>query len=133
MECLFCKIINGEIPSVKIWEDERSFAFLDINPVNHGHTLIIPKKHYEDVFAMDDENYSALFKAAKMLSAPIQKAICSKRVGIVVEGFLIPHAHVHLIPINTGKEIRFNKVKPASKEELEAIASKIRKEIKQIS
>jgi histidine triad (HIT) family protein len=130
-DCLFCKIINGDIPSVRIWEDESVFAFLDINPVNPGHTLVIPKTHQEDVFDIADEEYSSLFNSAKKLGRAVKKAMGSKRVGIVVEGFLIPHAHIHLIPINAGNELHSQKTKRATQEELERAAIRIRQEIKQ--
>jgi histidine triad (HIT) family protein len=129
MDCLFCKIIDGKIPSVKIWEDDGFFAFLDINPVNTGHTLVIPKTHHDDIFDMDEDTYSSLFKAARKLGRAVKKAMGSKRVGIVVEGFLIPHVHIHLIPINAGNELHTQKQKRVGSEELERIAEKIRNQI----
>lgn len=125
-DCIFCKIAKGEIPSTKLWEDERFFAFLDINPINPGHALVIPKKHEDNVFDLDEETYSGLFLTAKRLSEPIQKAVGSKRVGVIIEGFLVHHAHVHLVPINSGNELDPSRAKKASPEELEEIARKVR-------
>jgi histidine triad (HIT) family protein len=130
MDCLFCKIIEGKIPAVKVYEDERFLAFLDINPVNPGHTLVIPKSHQDEVFAMDEEEYTALFRTARELANAVKKAMGSKRVGIIVEGFLIPHAHVHLVPINAGNELHHQNMDRASRDELEGTAEKIRQEIK---
>jgi histidine triad (HIT) family protein len=130
MECLFCKIIEGKIPSVKIWENELFLAFLDINPVNPGHTLLVPKTHHDDVFDIDADEYGALFKAAKKLSVSLRKAMGSKRVGLVVEGFLVPHAHIHLIPINAENELHSHRAKRTSPDELEGIAARIKQEIK---
>ena len=103
-DCIFCKIAKGEIPSSKIWEDEDHLAFLDINPVNPGHTLIIPKNHVDSVFDMAENDYSKLFMAAKKLSSPLKNAMEAKRVGVIIEGFLVPHAHVHLVPLNRMSE-----------------------------
>jgi histidine triad (HIT) family protein len=129
MDCIFCKISEGKIPCAKIWEDERFLAFLDINPINPGHTLIIPKKHDEAVFGMDGDAYSALFSAARKLSAPLQKASGAKRIGMIVEGFLVPHAHLHLVPLNAGGELDFRRAKKAAPSELAAMAAKIRDEL----
>lgn len=125
-DCIFCKIAKGEIPSTKVWEDEGYFAFLDINPINPGHTLLIPKKHEDSVFDMDDESYSGLFQAAKKLSGPLQKAADSKRVGVIIEGFAVHHAHVHLVPLHNAGELDFSRAEKASPEELEEIAKRIR-------
>ncbi len=130
--CIFCKIIKGKIQSSKIWEDYEYFAFLDIRPVNPGHTLIVPKKHVDNIFDLDQRTYSGLFAAAQMLSKPIQQANNSKRIGMVVEGFLVPHAHLHLVPLNHGGDISFAKTTKPTIEELERIAEKIRVQIKQI-
>lgn len=129
-DCIFCKIIAGEIPSAKLWEDERFFAFLDINPVNPGHTLLIPKEHVDYLFDVEDPLYSELFKAAKAVSRPLQKAMMSQRVGVVVEGLLVPHVHIHLIPINAPGELDAGRAARMEPEELGRIADRIRGEIK---
>lgn len=97
-ECIFCKIIKGEIPSVKIYEDDEVLAFLDIKPVNHGHTLIIPKKHYEKMETAPNEIVSAVFINAKKLMNVIKEAMSADFVALSVVGIDVPHFHVHLIP-----------------------------------
>jgi histidine triad (HIT) family protein len=129
MDCLFCKIIEGKIPAAKVYEDDVVLAFLDINPVNPGHTLLIPKSHHDEVFGMEDEEYESLFRAAKKLAPAVKKAMGSKRVGLVVEGFLIPHAHLHLIPINSGNELHSQRTGKPGNDELERTADRIRKEV----
>lgn len=125
--CLFCKIIAGEIPSHKIYEDEDFFAFLDINPINIGHTLLIPKEHYDNIFTMPEGLYEKIWSKAKELAPAIQKAADSKRVGIIIEGFAVPHVHIHLVPINVGNELDPHNQKPAKPEELAAMAEKIKR------
>jgi len=127
--CSFCAIINRKVHTPKIWEDHEFLAFLDCNPVNSGHTLIIPKRHVEYVFAMEDKLYLRMFKIAKELSNPIKNAMHSKRIGIVVEGFGVPHAHIHLVPINKGHELSPSRARTATKRELEQVAEKIKQQI----
>ncbi|MBU0533119.1 HIT family protein [Candidatus Micrarchaeota archaeon] len=124
--CIFCKIKDGEIPSAKVWENENFFAFLDINPVNPGHTLLIPKKHVDYLFELDDGVYHELFKAAKEVSVPLKRAVGAKRIGVVVEGFLVPHVHIHLIPINGPGELDAKRAGKADPNELTAIAERIK-------
>lgn len=126
MDCIFCKISRGEIPSAKLFEDDQVFAFLDINPINPGHALVIPKKHVEDVFESEPALYSRLFGSARELSAPIRKATGAKRIGVIVEGFLVHHAHIHLVPINSGGELDFRRARKADGSELERMAAKIK-------
>lgn len=125
-DCIFCKIGGGKIPSAKIIEDGCFIAFLDINPINPGHTLIIPKKHVESVFAMGHEEYAALFELSRKLSGPLLKATGAKRIGVIVEGFLVPHAHVHLVPLNKGGDLSFSRAKKAGADELAEMSSRIR-------
>lgn len=124
MASIFTKIIHGEIPCHKVAESEDYFAFLDINPWSEGHTLVIPKKEIDYIFDLDDETYDGLMKFSKKVAAAIDKAISCKRVGIVVEGLEVPHAHVHLIPII--KRLIPKERPKASHEELAKIAEKIR-------
>ncbi len=130
--CIFCEIARGEIDSAKIYEDEKFFAFLDMKPINPGHTLLVPKKHIDNIFDIEEPLYSELFQTAKKLSQPIKNAMKSRRVGISVEGFGVPHTHVHLIPINRGYELDPNKAKSATPEELNEAAEIIKEEIKKI-
>ncbi len=127
MDCLFCKIADKKIPASMVYEDGRILAFLDINPVNAGHTLVIPKSHHDELFSMDEEEYALLMKTARTLARALKKAMGSKRVGMVVEGFLVPHAHVHLVPINAGNELHSQRTHAVSPDELKATADKIRK------
>ncbi|MDD5503483.1 MAG: HIT family protein [Candidatus Thermoplasmatota archaeon] len=128
-ECIFCKIINGELPSHKIWEDENFLAFMDIYPVQQGHVLLVPKAHSDYVFSMEDKEYAEIFKRAKALSEPVRRATGARRIGIGVEGLSVPHVHIHIIPVNNINDIDPCKAKKANPEELAKIAEKIRKEI----
>jgi len=128
MATIFTKIITGEIPSYKIAEDDKYYAFLDINPLSKGHTLVIPKKETDNIFDLDDETYMGLFLFAKKIAKAIEKTISCKKVGITVIGLEVPHAHVHLIPINGIYDIDFSKPKlKLTSDELLAIASRIAK------
>ncbi|RKR15086.1 histidine triad (HIT) family protein [Maribacter vaceletii] len=129
MPTIFTKIINKEIPCFKIAEDENFFAFLDINPNAEGHTLCIPKKEVDKIMDLDEETYMGLMTFSRKVGKAIEAALDCKRVGITVIGLEVPHAHVHLIPLNEMKEATFqNKVKLTT-EEFEAIATKIRAKI----
>jgi histidine triad (HIT) family protein len=127
MASIFTKIINGEIPCYKIAEDENYFAFLDINPLAKGHTLVIPKKEIDYIFDIDDTTHAGLWNFAKRISHAIEKAVPCKRIGIAVIGLEVPHAHIHLIPINNVGDMNFARPKlQLSKEEFEETAKKIR-------
>lgn len=124
--CIFCQILKGSAPAHKIWENENFFAFLDVNPVNPGHTMIIPKHHLDYVFDLEEPLYSELFKVAKELSEPIQRAMEASRIGVVIEGFGVSHLHVHLVPINKVNELDPTRAKRATMEELAQIADRIK-------
>lgn len=125
MSTIFTKIINGEIPSYKVAEDDHFLAFLDVNPNAKGHTLCIPKKEVNKLFDMDDEAYLGLMQFSKKVAAGLEKTIPCKRIGMAVIGLEVPHAHVHLIPLNEMDEMRFqNKVK-LTHEAFEALAKSI--------
>ena len=128
-DCIFCKIIAREVPSHIVWENDLILAFLTIRPVNPGHLLIIPKEHVDSVFALPRARYEELFGAARALSTPLQHAMGSIRVGMVVEGFGVPHAHLHLVPINGLHELDSKREEDASPEELVKTAEKIKREI----
>jgi len=126
MSSIFTKIVNGEIPAYKITEDENYLAFLDVNPNAKGHTLCIPKKEIDKIFDMEEEEYLGLMKFSRKVSKALEKTVSCKRIGMSVIGLEVPHAHVHLIPLNEMDEIRFqNKVK-LTKEEFEELAAKIK-------
>lgn len=131
MPTIFSRIVAGEIPCYKIAEDEKHFAFLDINPLAKGHTLVIPKAEGDYLFEMDDEAYLSLQLFAKKVAKAIEKAIPCKRVGIAVMGLEVPHTHIHLIPINKESDMIISNPKlqlPA--EDMQAIADAIAAEIK---
>nr|WP_154781489.1 HIT family protein [Flavobacterium sp. LC2016-13] len=122
---IFTKIVNGEIPSYKIAEDENYLAFLDVNPNAKGHTLCISKQEINKIFDMDDELYLGLMKFSKKIAIALEKTVPCKRVGMAVVGLEVPHAHVHLIPLNEMDEMRFHNKVSLSKEEFEALAKSI--------
>ncbi|MEZ5081904.1 MAG: HIT family protein [Bacteroidales bacterium] len=127
MATIFTKIIQGEIPSYKIAEDENYFAFLDINPLSIGHTLVIPKQEVDYIFDLKDEIYQGLLLFAKKVGKAIEATIECKRLGLVVYGLDVPHVHIHLIPLKgIGNEINFSNPKvKMGKEEFIELAGKI--------
>jgi len=125
-DCLFCKIIKKELPSYKIWENENFLAFLDINPINPGHTILISKKHFNHIFDLEEPLYSEMFKIVKQLSKVLKRAIKSKRIGLLVESFAVSHAHIHLVPINKENELNSGRAKKGDPKELSKIAENIR-------
>jgi histidine triad (HIT) family protein len=128
MASIFSKIIKREIPSYTVAENEFCFAFLDINPLKAGHTLIVPKKEVDYLFDLDKNDYQELNEFSRLVAIAIKKTISCKRVAVVVLGFEVPHAHIHLIPIDNEDEINFsNKRVKLSKDEMAKIASEISK------
>lgn len=107
MASLFSRIAAGEIPSYKVAEDEKHFAFLDINPVHPGHVLVIPRKEVDYIFDLTDEELSELMVFAKRVAKALKKAVPCKKVGVTVIGLDVPHTHVHLVPMNTGADMNF--------------------------
>lgn len=103
--CVFCEIVAGRIPSYKVWEDRDFIAFLDIKPIRPGHILLVPREHYDAVFDMPAELYDRTFQVARNLAGPLGKNFGVPRVGIVVEGFGVAHAHVHLVPISEAGQL----------------------------
>ena len=130
MASLFTKIINREIPGHIVAEDDRYIAFLDINPLVIGHTLVVPKKEVDYIFDLDDETLSGLQLFSKRVARAIGKSFRCKRVGVAVIGLEVPHTHVHLVPMNSMDDLNFTrpKLKP-SKEELSEAAARIREAI----
>lgn len=127
METIFTRIIKGEIPCYKIAEDERFFAFLDINPLMGGHTLVVPKKHTSYIFDMEDKELGEMMIFAKKVAKAVEQAIPCKRIGVAVIGLEVPHTHIHLVPISEENDINFRKAsRPQfSKEEMQEMADKI--------
>lgn len=131
MASIFSRIVAGEIPSYKIAEDERYYAFLDINPVAIGHTLVIPKHEVDYIFDLDDDELAGLMVFAKRVAAAIKEAIPCVKVGVTVLGLEVPHAHVHLVPLNKESDMNFSHKKltlPA--EQMQEICNKISAQFK---
>lgn len=126
MDSIFTKIIKGEIPSYKIAENESFYAFLDINPNAKGHTLVIPKKQVDKLFDLDATTYTGLFNYSRKIAAAIEKVVPCDRIGLTVIGLEVPHAHVHLIPLNSMLDASFSKPKvQMTSEEFIALAKEI--------
>jgi histidine triad (HIT) family protein len=126
MASIFTRIINGEIPSYKVAENDNYFAFLDIRPLARGHTLVVPKRETDYIFDLDDELLAGMIVFAKRVGLAIEKVVPCKRMGMTVLGLEVPHAHIHLVPINSVYDIDFKK--PAvemSDEELSDLAARI--------
>ena len=131
MASIFSRIVAGEIPSYKIAEDENYYAFLDINPVAPGHTLVIPKHEVDYIFDLDDEEYAGLMAFAKRVATAIKEAIPCVKVGVTVLGLEVPHAHVHLVPLQKESDMNFFRQKltlPA--DEMQEICKKINEKFK---
>lgn len=129
MASIFTKIIQGEIPSHKIYEDENYYAFLDISPVQKGHTLVVPKVEIDDMFELEDETLAGLYILAKKISKAIKSEFPCNRIGHAVIGLEVPHAHMHLIPINGMHDMNFGTKLNLSQDELADIAKRIRKHL----
>lgn len=126
---IFTKIISGEIPSYKIAENNQFYAFLDINPNAKGHTLVVPKREVNKLFELDSKEYSDLMEYARKIAIALEKAIPCKRIGMAVIGLEVPHAHVHLIPLQAMEDIQFNKKVTLKPEEFEQLAKLVAAEL----
>jgi len=130
MATIFTKIIRGEIPCYKVAENEKYFAFLDINPLMAGHTLVVPKKETDYIFDLADDDLSGFMLFSKKVALGIEKAIPCARIGVAVVGLEVPHAHIHLVPINTISDLNFRNPKlKMTPEEFEKIALKISEKV----
>ena len=131
MTTVFTRIIRGEIPCYKIAEDDRYFAFLDINPLMAGHTLVVPKAETDYIFDLNDNDLSGLILFSKKVALAIEKAIPCARIGVAVLGLEVPHAHIHLVPMNTMADINFKNPKlKFTPEEFAKIAKRISEKVK---
>lgn len=131
MSSIFSKIITGEIPAWKVAEDERFFAFLDISPLSEGHTLVVPKKEIDYIFDLDEETYLDLMHFSKKVARAIENSVTCKRIGIAVVGLEVPHAHIHLIPINKPGDTDFSKPRvKLNPEQFKSLAEKINSEFR---
>lgn len=130
METIFTKIINGEIPSFKIAENDQFFAFLDISPIAVGHTLVVPKIQNDYIFNLEDQLLADLIIFAKKIAIAIEKHVSCKRIGIAVIGLEVPHTHIHLVPINSVGDIDFKKERvQLSSDEMSTLAKNIAKSV----
>ena len=130
MATIFTKIINGEIPCYKIAEDNRFFAFLDINPLAKGHTLIVPRQETDYIFDMNSEDLAAMMIFAQKVAKAVEKIVSCKRIGVAVLGLEVPHAHIHLVPINSENDISFSKPRvKLTTDEFMALAEDISREL----
>jgi len=126
MSSIFTKIVNGELPCYKIAETEDFLAFLDVNPNTKGHTLCIPKKEVDKIFDLDEAAYNALMSFSRRIALALKKVVPCKRIGLSVIGLEVPHAHVHLIPLQSMEDARFTQKVKLSPEEFEALAEAIK-------
>ncbi len=130
MATIFSRIVNGEIPCYKVAETDKYLAFLDVFPLAKGHTLVIPKKEVDYIFDLPDEELAGLQLFSKKIALAMGKAIPCKRIGVAVIGLEVPHAHIHLVPLNNVNDINFSRPKLSfSKEEMEEAANKIREKL----
>ena len=129
MATIFTRIIRGEIPTVRILEDERFFAFLDIRPINPGHALVVPKLETDSLWDVPADQLAGMLPFAQKVAKAIQAATGCRRVGVLVAGFEVPHAHVHLVPIEGEGELTFSRARPARPEDLQAIGQRIREKL----
>ena len=128
MSSVFSKIITGDVPAYKVLENENFLAFLDISPLAKGHVLVIPKKETDYLFDITSDEYLELWKFAQQVAKAMEKVIECKRIGVAVIGLEVPHAHIHLVPLNNVSDINFERPKLSfSEEEMDAVAQKIRK------
>lgn len=123
-DCVFCRFVREGIPN-KIWEDADYVAFLDIRPINPGHTLLMPKKHSDYLFDLDESEYKELMKRAKKIAKILKSKLGPKKVGMAVEGFGVPHVHVHLVPLNKANELNAERARHMDQKELNSITKKI--------
>lgn len=126
MPSIFTRIVKGEIPAHKIAETDDFMAFLDVSPTAMGHTLVIPRQEVDYIFALSDETYAGLMAFAKRIAPAIEKAVPCQRIGIAVIGLEVPHAHIHLIPLNSMADMDFTRKLKPTQEELADVAAKIR-------
>ena len=134
-DCIFCKIIRGELPSYKVYEDAKTFAFLDIHPVNAGHTLVVPKNHAHNIFDISAEDWAAVAETVRVLAKAIEKGVDADGVNIAMNnrehaGQVVPHPHVHIIPRFKGDGLKLMPQRTYKENEAEATAEKIRTALK---
>jgi histidine triad (HIT) family protein len=127
--CVFCALVAGRIPARKVYEGRDDVAFFPLKHINPGHTLLVPRRHVDYVFDMEDDGYHALFALAKRMAPAVQRVSGAARVGLLVEGFSVPHVHVHLVPINALADIDPNRERALADEEADRLAASLRGEL----
>lgn len=132
MSSVFTKIVAGEIPCYKCAESEHYYAFLDIAPVNEGHTLVIPKHEVNYIFDLDSEEYAGLWDFAKKVAEALKKAVPCERIAVAVLGLEVPHCHIHLVPINTEADMNFRNKKDVPADRMAEIANKVLEEFEKL-
>jgi histidine triad (HIT) family protein len=130
-DCIFCQIVEGKIPAAKVYEDDNILAFMTIQAINPGHILVIPKKHFNEFYELDSENYSRLMDTVQQVARSVKKVYKPKRVGLLVQGFEIAHAHIHVVPLHESTDVTSKKLLEGtalhpSPDELNAEAEKIK-------
>jgi histidine triad (HIT) family protein len=126
MSCVFCEILAGRIPGLPVWENREFLLMLDIRPIAPGHLLLLPKKHAEDLWLLPERDYTRLLATARKLAPALRRATRAKRIGLVVEGFGVPHVHVHLVPVNQAGELNPTLAKAAAPVRLRALQRRLR-------
>ncbi len=126
MRCLFCDIIMEKTEAFKVWEDRNFLLLLDINPINPGHVILVTKKHVADVFDLREPLFAKTFRTAKTIAHKLRKVTGAKRIGLAIEGFGVPHVHLHLVPVNKGNELNPLRAKRASRKSLQIMQRKLR-------
>jgi histidine triad (HIT) family protein len=121
MACVFCEIVAGRIRGLLVWENRDFLLLLDIRPIAPGHLLLLPKKHAEDLFLLPEREYVRLLRTARKVAPTLRRLTGARRIGLVVEGFGVPHVHVHLVPVNEAGELNPARAKPASPARLRAL------------
>lgn len=124
-KCIFCEIVNNKIPAYKVWENDNFLIFLDLSPINKGHILLMPKKHFIEIFDLDDDLYHEAFQIIKKLSKPLKELMKAKRIGIAIEGLGVAHGHIHIVPIYKGNELNPERAKKATEDELKEMQKKL--------
>lgn len=132
MSSIFSKIVAGEIPSYKCAENDQFYAFLDIAPVNEGHTLVIPKREVNYIFDLESEEYSQLWAFAKKVATALKAAVPCQRIAVAVIGLEVPHCHIHLVPIRTEADMDFRNKKQVPAEKMTEIAAKVLEEFQKL-
>jgi histidine triad (HIT) family protein len=124
--CVFCSIVSGTLPAAKVYEDERHIAFFPLEQIHPGHLLLIPKHHIDYLFDISEPDYLDLWRVAAHVAAALRDVSGAKRIGVAVEGFAVPHAHIHLVPVNAGNELNPTRAIPGDSEERNRLAVLLR-------